>query len=294
MNCKSCGTSNPEGAIFCRKCGEKLKNDGNNGCLKTIAWLFAICVIGGIIALIYNNQSNYTPSNPSPSLPSPETPSNSPIKTTTYLNISDNDLYFYEDGGSEVVSISTDGEWEIFGDTIDWITLSKTSSSVTVRVESNKRSKRTGYFSIIANDFEERVMISQSANSGPYGEIEKLWVEYNEYNDDGRKGLKIHVEFTVHNMLNKDGKVNAYFYHEDGTPLKDTNGKYCTSDGCVAKSGPFTPPSVETSYNYELFMPYSELHLEEPTSFFFVVNIRYNGKRISDNSEKWHMEYTNN
>lgn len=284
MNCKSCGTSNPEGAIFCRKCGNKLKEDTNNGCLKTIAWMVAIGVIGCIIVLIYN-ESKYTSS--------PSTPSYSSAKTASYLNVSDDDLYFDEDGGSKSISIATDGEWIIGVDAADWVTLSKMSSSISVRVEPNKRGKRTDYFTIVADEITKRVDITQSANTEPYGEIEKIWVDHNKYDDNGRVGMIIHVAFKAHNMLNKEGRVVAYFYYKDGSPLKDTNGRYCTSDGNVAKHEDFHPRYDSSNYSdFELFMPNSELHLDETTSFYFVVNIRYNGRRISDNSEKWNMEYT--
>ena len=287
MNCKSCGTSNPEGAIFCRKCGEKLKEDSSSGCLKILAWLVAISVIVYVIALVYNNQSNYTPSNPSPSLPSPATPSNHPTKTKTYLHISDNDLNFDEEGGSKTISISTDGEWEIFGDTLDWITLSKNSSSITMRVISNKRSKRTGYFTILADDFHKQVKITQSGYSGPWGEIEKIWVNHNEHYEDGREGMIIHVAFKAHNMLNEKGKVSVFFYHIDGTPLTDTNDNYCTSDGQVSTWQYFFPRDENSNYNdFEIFMPYRELHLEETSNLYFIANIRCEGKRISENSDK--------
>lgn len=295
MNCKSCGTSNPEGAIFCRKCGKKLKEDGNDGCLKTIAWLFVIAVVGCVIALIYNNQSNYTPSNPSPSLPSPATPPNTPIKTTTYLNISDDDLNFDEDGGSRSISISTDGEWEIGVDATDWVTLSKTSSSITVRVEPNVRGKRTDYFTILADDIEKRVDITQSAYTGPWGEIMKIWVDHNEYDDDDRKGMIIHVAFKAHNMLDEKGKVSVYFYHSNGTPLIDTNDNYCTSDGQVSTWEDFSPRYENSNYSdFDIFMPYRELHLEETSSLYFIVNIRHKGKRISDNSDKISFNWTRN
>ena len=294
MNCKSCGTSNPEGAVFCRKCGKKLKEDSTGGCAKTLVWLVAIGVIACFIALIYNSrQSNYTPSTPSPSLPSSATPPNTPIKIATYLNVSDYNLTFDDDGGSKSISISTDGEWEIGEGVADWGTLSKTSSSITVRVEPNRRGKRTDYFTIVADNITKSIVITQSAYTEPWGEIEKIWVDHNEYDDDDRKGMIIHVAFKAHNMLDKEGRVVAYFYHKDGSPLKDTNGSYCTSDGNVAKGKDFQPRYANCNYSdFKLFMPISELHLETTTSFYFVVNIRYNGKRISDNSEKWNMEYT--
>lgn len=41
--------------------------------------------------------------------------------------------------------------------------------------------------------------------------IEQVWLEYNVYSGNER-GMKIHVKFSVNNMLNKSGNVVAYFY----------------------------------------------------------------------------------
>jgi hypothetical protein len=94
-------------------------------------------------------------------------------------------------------------------------------------------------------------------------DIEQIWLEHNVYNGN-EKGVKIHVKFTVNNMLNKSGNVVAYFYFDNGTALKDYNQKYRTIGGDVSVGDKYTPNYTNAIYNdFVLFLPYSELHLSD-------------------------------
>ncbi len=78
-----------------------------------------------------------------------------------------------------------------------------------------------------------------------------------------KKGLLIHVKFNVSGMKNKVGRATAYFNYQDGSPLKDRNGAFATTNGNVAVDQPFTPGYDVTQYdNLELFLPYDELELD--------------------------------
>ena len=99
------------------------------------------------------------------------------------------------------------------------------------------------------------------ASLGPSVEIEKVWVDYNQYSE-GVKGMTIHVRFSTDRMLGKTGNCNAYFYLESGTALSDYNGSYKTIDGKVSVGDSFTPRYESSIYeDFTLFMPYSELHM---------------------------------
>ncbi len=59
----------------------------------------------------------------------------------------------------------------------------------------------------------------------------------------------------------------AYFYTEQGVPLRDYNQLYYSSDGNVAAIGDFTPSYDITLYDdspsgIKILLPYSELHLQ--------------------------------
>jgi hypothetical protein len=91
--------------------------------------------------------------------------------------------------------------------------------------------------------------------------IEKLWEEYDVF-QGSEKGMKIHVKFSVNNMLNKTGTCNAYFYYKNGLALNDYNQHYYTSDGKVSTGEKYTPSYTNAIYeDLVLFIPYSELHL---------------------------------
>ena len=84
---------------------------------------------------------------------------------------------------------------------------------------------------------------------------------------NGQKGMNIIVNYSVEGMKGKTGDLNAYFYFEDGTPLKDDNKSsvpyYGTHDGSVVVGKQFTPRYDDVAMSSTLFMPYDELHLRK-------------------------------
>lgn len=82
---------------------------------------------------------------------------------------------------------------------------------------------------------------------------------------NGQKGMNIIVNYSVEGMKGKTGELNAYFYFEDGTPLKDDNKSsvpyYGTHDGSAVVGKQFTPRYDDVAMSSTLFMPYDELHL---------------------------------
>lgn len=82
---------------------------------------------------------------------------------------------------------------------------------------------------------------------------------------NGQKGMNIIVNYSVEGMKGKTGDLNAYFYFEDGTPLKDGNKSsvpcYGTYNGSVVVGKQFTPRYDDVAMSSTLFMPYDELHL---------------------------------
>ncbi|MBM6858082.1 hypothetical protein [Caecibacteroides pullorum] len=84
---------------------------------------------------------------------------------------------------------------------------------------------------------------------------------------NGQKGMNIIVNYNVEGMKGKTGDLNAYFYFEDGTPLKDGNKSsvpcYGTYGGSVVVGKQFTPRYDDVAMSSTLFMPYDELHLRK-------------------------------
>jgi hypothetical protein len=104
---------------------------------------------------------------------------------------------------------------------------------------------------------------------------------------DGRKGMKIYPQFAVKHAKGKELRVSAYFYFNDGRPLKDFNDSYNTSNGNVSTGTDIQPCcditnySLGDYYDFYLFIPYSELHLDSGDFYnlkFYVVIWENNNK----------------
>lgn len=97
------------------------------------------------------------------------------------------------------------------------------------------------------------------------GEIEQVWFEHNQYRDY-RKGMVIHVKFSLYNTQSMYCELDAYFYSSDNKPLKDFDGDFKTVTGEVSVGERFITESEVAKYSdFQLFMPYDELHLNPGT-----------------------------
>ena len=96
----------------------------------------------------------------------------------------------------------------------------------------------------------------------PVGKIEDIWVDHNVF-EDGKKGMWIHVKLRVANMKGRSGNAVAYFYHENGAPLKGSPGFRTTSGNLSASTG-ITPRFEHSIYeDLRIFMPYGEIRLPQ-------------------------------
>jgi hypothetical protein len=78
----------------------------------------------------------------------------------------------------------------------------------------------------------------------------------------GVKGMTVKGSFNIQNAKGRKCKIGSFFMLQDGTPLKDQNGLYKSSNGEVASYTDFTPLYESTNFtDLEVFIPYDELHL---------------------------------
>ena len=187
----------------------------------------------------------------------------------SYLTVDNNtsaSAFFSASGGTKTFYVNTDGNSFQIDYLPDWCSVtSKGSTSFTIRCSPNSSSSpRNDWFRVKSGNLKVRIDISQRANSNNVtGSIQKIWVEHNviqTYGFQYIKGMKIHVKFTVNNMLRKTGNIQAYFWFQNGAKLLDYNGLYRAPDGQVSVYESFTPNYQNCEYNYTLFMPYAELH----------------------------------
>lgn len=72
--------------------------------------------------------------------------------------------------------------------------------------------------------------IRNFATTKPLAKIRRLWVDHN-VSLAGKMGMQIHTDFQIVGSLRRRGTVSAHFYFANSVPLKDFNGRYCTSKG---------------------------------------------------------------
>ncbi|MBI4674772.1 MAG: hypothetical protein HY741_24265 [Chloroflexi bacterium] len=91
--------------------------------------------------------------------------------------------------------------------------------------------------------------------------IQNISVDYDQTRFE-KKGMVIHVKFSITGMKDVECRATAYFSMRTGETLKDQNGEYTATDGQVSSGATFTPGYEVTQYdNLELFIPYDELEL---------------------------------
>ncbi len=106
--------------------------------------------------------------------------------------------------------------------------------------------------------------ISFSLGAQPRASFDSIWVDY-DVEEEGMRGMRIHLSFSAHGMKDMDGYVAIYFEYNDEIAgyLKDKNSRYNSSEGDVAVYRAIRPAYDPAVYkDLQLFMPYSELDLE--------------------------------
>ncbi len=108
-----------------------------------------------------------------------------------------------------------------------------------------------------------RVNVNVESNGGSArtasAKINKVWIDYDPV-EVGEGNLMVHVECIIYHNKGRPTEVTAYFYHNNGTMLRDTNQAYYSTDGQVAVSETVYPIFEELHYlDFNLSIPISEL-----------------------------------
>ncbi len=191
----------------------------------------------------------------------------------TYLSVSDDDLYFSSNGGSQDITVNSNKDWNISVNTRSWGKLIRNGNMLTVRVEPNrKKYARTDYFKLRA---EEKVINVNVTQSGKYrkpfnhafdnyggglslGYIQKQWV-YNQDGETEKTGVFDGDKYLqgIQVGLRLDPQFGAGFGFNSGLFY----------EFCWAKSGSYNNNygSYHITYNeHGLYMP---LHLKFTMNF---------------------------
>lgn len=263
----------------------------NSGCI----WIIIIAIIIGIIIAISNSDSSDSSDYASDTV---ETVVEEAVveevytPSTTYLNVSDDDIYMGSDGGSTEITVSTDGDWYIDVGVASWGHLAKNSNSVTLRLDENtSNTSRTDYFVIKSGDYTKRINITQSENTSPRADIERIWMDHNVY-QNGVLGMRIHVQFTVENMNGKTIYAYALFYWGDNTtPLHDQYGNNLSFYG-------YGTPSYDSTRfdDFKIFVPYSGMNMQPgqgTVDLTFDISIRTSSGNELDRNNNTKITFSN-
>lgn len=233
----------------------------NSGC----GWIIGIAVVIGIIIAAVNSGSSDSSDTIADSAAVEEEAviEGTPVEdvstpATTYLRVSDEDITISAEGGSQDITVDTDGDWYIDVDVASWGHLSKYPNYVTLRIDPNhSSSSRSDYFILKSGEYAKRINVIQYGNTSPSGDITRIWVDHNVYYN-GVKGMKIHASYDVVNMKDKFVYMYTYFYYGDNsTPLKNQYG------GHLSMSSSSLASYESTTFNDSWhFIPYTNLNMQ--------------------------------
>lgn len=129
--------------------------------------------------------------------------------------------------------------------------------------------------------------------TGATAELDRVWVDYN-VTEKGRKGMRIHVKFTLRKMKNVDSYLAVYFLKSNDEKLYTSNTAYRSKDGQVAVFKSLAPAYDDTVYeDAQLFIPYDEFNLESGShNLKMDVDVIYEDGNLVQHMDFHEFEYT--
>lgn len=216
------------------------------------------------------------------------TPDNSYLKINGETDIT---THFSPTGGRVTYRVSTNAStYDVWG-VPSWCSVeNKTATSfVLVCNSNNSREAKSDYMKVKANGKEVRIDIKQDGRTGPYAEIEELWVDH-DVTEDNIKGMRIHTTYKVSGLLNQTIFCKIAFYQGDNiTPLHDQSGrsliKQVQGDAIYEES---------IWRDRKIFIPYSFLNMGPGTgTLSFDVIITDEKGNTLVRKDNYQFQYTN-
>lgn len=102
---------------------------------------------------------------------------------------------------------------------------------------------------------------NNTTNSDGKATVEKVWVDY-DVTEGGKRGMRIHVNFTVRGLKGIESYLAIYFERKNGDKLMNTNTAYSSKNGQLAVFKSLRPGYEPTVYeDAQLFLPYEEIKI---------------------------------
>ena len=129
-------------------------------------------------------------------------------------------------------------------------------------------------------------------NSSPAASFENMRVDYN-VTENGRFGMRIHIDFTTYNLKGVESDVVIRFQQEDDSYLLTNKGAYKTKNGEVAVSRALKPGFDTAVYNdLQFFMPYNEFRLSRGKyNLKMDVDLNYRNGEVIQHLNFYEFEY---
>lgn len=156
--------------------------------------------------------------------------------------------------------------------TLTWASILDATKEKTLEYTNNKQLPQYKIESIADCSSTSRVPTQpkQAIASRAEASIQKVWIDHNKV-INGIKYMAIHVKFETHYMAEQGGRLVAFFEMPKGVGVKDTNGKYCTSEGKVSVGLDFGSHYVHSSYSDKvLLIPNFEIHPVSGKNEYFI------------------------
>jgi hypothetical protein len=91
--------------------------------------------------------------------------------------------------------------------------------------------------------------------------VNRIWVDYN-VTEEGRRGMRIHVNFEVTGLKDVDSKLVARVQKENGDYLLNNSSGFSNDTGQLEVAFEMKPGYATTVYkDADLFLPYSEINV---------------------------------
>lgn len=177
------------------------------------------------------------------------------------LSINKSTLSFSAYGGTKVVTVSSNIDWDVQSSSGNMFTVARKNNDLTVKVSPNTSSNsRVDYLVVKSRSGNKSAKVELKQPGKPSANISKVWMEHNTtmYGD---KGTKLHITFDADNVYQHELLVCVHL-SEDGKPFAlAKNNTYGIKDGqTTLQGGELSADHTHNAWSdYQLFIPYASL-----------------------------------
>ena len=125
--------------------------------------------------------------------------------------------------------------------------------------------------------------------------VKRIWIDYN-VTENGRKGMRVHVNFEVSGLKGVDAKLVARVQKENGDFLTSTNPSFSNGSDQLEIFYDIKPGYAVTVYeDATMFLPYSEIVIRKGVwNLKLDVDLNYEDGELIQHLDFYEFEFTRN